>query len=467
MTQESPTNALYTKLLSIIEDIKYKYSRANVTDPNEFSVMVANTLNDSRLYGDRALTLFEPLMKSEMPDSEKMNRFWSSVETDFNILQDQTDLMKAWIVFNHNMLKTELLKNKNANERLQGKLKTLQLYSSATDPSIIIFGDSFINDEFIDWVDVPNDTKAGVYPSMGIGLGILSDTDILQSDVKVRILRSSNGFLGNNQEINDPRIAKRNKHTNEKIFTFKGARDMTATLATVIDGEPNSWFEYEHYYVTKQDQKKAGNLDFTYYLRGRGEDGKRNKTLWSNGPTGNVLKLDLQLELRTAKRINSLTLVPHNLVDNSNNPIKISKVSISSNGTDWSNLSPTNLWVISSIDRKISHTGDEAVSVGSATWELENKLVKFVRVYIEQPNPIKANVGHIYYLRKNSNDPESRAVRVRGPIPELTTEEHYSEKLDVPENKVKKVEFFKGKRWVLVCATSIYPRAPIIKVQSL
>ena len=60
-------------------------------------------------------------------------------------------------------------------------------------------------------------------------------------------------------------------------------------------------------------------------------------------------------------------MTPFGLTGNLNNPIKVITVITSENGTDWNTLSPENLWIVSGLDKKLSFTDSEKVSVGQGT----------------------------------------------------------------------------------------------------
>ena len=161
MAQESPSRLLYAQAVQVIKQLQQSYATSQKS-PDEVSTILNGVLTKFAEQAGYALTTYEPVIRSEVPLSAKMNRFWSSLQDDINILQDQVDILNASAIFMHNYIKMEILKGQSENAQLQNKLKTLQLYSNVDNDSLLYFGDSFITEDFIDWDLVPNYDRATV-----------------------------------------------------------------------------------------------------------------------------------------------------------------------------------------------------------------------------------------------------------------------------------------------------------------
>lgn len=517
MAQESPSNIAYLQAAEILKKLRLKYSTIKNKDPDQISALISETLTQFVNQIGKALTEYDPILHSEVPHSQKVNRFYSSLQTDINLLEDQIDLLNASTIAAHNFVKTEILKAQRENEQLRNKLKVLEIYANSDDDSLIYFGDSFITEEQIDWTLINQSDRATVLGSGALSLSVSSTKTTLNAKPTVKILSGSNGFLGNNQEITDPSVAYTNPITQEKEYKFASEIARRANLLSIIDNQPNTWLEFEKYKVSEDDRSKARGLDFQYsvtnddvvsYLKTGGLVSGDAKIDWGNGfGNGDYLKLNLEIDLKASKQVNVIKILPYGLQDNINTPIKITAVKTSLNGTDWVVLNPESVWVSNAIDKNVSQINQEKIVVGSATWVTDGSSIRYIRVFCEQPKSIQCNIGHLYYLPKDSvssntqqaaltipsflssdgvaynvNAPYDSAfsylgalptkatststslvegdiprenksessIRVAGPIPPVTNPQmYYSGKNALVNNLVQKREYFTGQRWVI------------------
>jgi len=411
MAQESPSRMLYTQAIQLIKKMQQAYSTSKNQTPQEISETINETLNKFNLHAGKALTNYDPVVISEIPLSSKMNTFWASVQDDVNLLQDQIDLLNASVVFSHNFVKTEVLKAMGQNTKLQNKIKTLEMYSSVDNKSLIYFGDGFITEDFIDWDLVHPDNRASLVGSGNVCLKINSTSSSLTATSTITILNGSNGLMGNNQEILDPQTALYNPITGQKLYQFKAETDRHAKLDHILDQKPNTWFEFEKYFISKVARGLAGNFNFDYVLNNddmdkylRDSNGTSGTLInWADGLVDNILRLSFELDLGAAQQVNNISLIPFGLSDNINNPIKITQILTSVDKTNWDLVSPENVWISNSINRQISNLNTERVLIGSAVFLTEGSMVRYVRFNIEQPKPIDCNIGHTYYVVNDPN----------------------------------------------------------------
>lgn len=500
MAQVSPSSLLYAQALTIINQLKADYASKKYQTPDEISTLINAAVTKFNEAAGSTLTKYEPVYLSEVPNSAKMNRFWLTLQDDVNILENQVDTLNAAAVFLHNFIKTDVLQAQNENQALQNKLKTLQLYSSVDDRSLSYFGDKFSSDDFIDWTLI-QDAERPALLNNGITLGVSSQQQLLATDTIVNVLEGSNGFLGNNQEIDDPSLAPLSPNGNEKLYSFVGETNRHADLTSLLDDNPTTWVEFEKYLVGEEDRATVKSLNFEYYLTGSdasqyltGQNAANTTTAntgtvsWADGITDGVLTLNLEFDLGTTNVVNLITFLPFGLIDNKNAPILVKNVSVSSNRTDWSILGPENLWISNSIDRQISNIDAEVINVGEAFWVNNNSdLVQYIRFEIHQPSALTTNIGHLYYLDKNadipvtiftnttsgtgtastttassgdaslaniiSKSPITRpdgAFRKQGPIPPIDNPLYYNTNANAISNDLlQKREYFVGSRWAI------------------
>src|SRR3990167_4659784 len=139
MAQSTPSVMFYSQALKLVQDLRQTYiNNANTSEDVVAKLRdVLTSLEDSL---GSPLYKYESFAETEPPLSGKVNRIWDTIQYDINILQNQTDVLRAAAVFSHNILTTNILNASQENARLQNKAKTLQLYSNSRDPNIIVFG---------------------------------------------------------------------------------------------------------------------------------------------------------------------------------------------------------------------------------------------------------------------------------------------------------------------------------------
>jgi len=471
----------------LVQEFMDDYLDGDLTDIQLIDEKIHDIVSQYVAVNGRPLLGLEEFVWGEPAESAKMNRMWTRLQSDINIVQDQLEVLRAAVVFVHNYVVTEVELARNQNAQASNKLKTLQLYSTAHDANIIQFGDYFANLDFVDLTLIPDDQKISLLNPGVISLGRDNQAVNLTDNLELRILDTSNGVPGNNQEILDPTTATTDPVEGKKLYVFKTqVEGRHGDLDHVTDAEPNTWLEYESYQVTKTDRVKAKDLNFVYRIS---DNANSNTTAldiagpvlmpstdtpglfdWAKGPQGGILKLNLEFDMGEAKTINTISFVPFGLESNKNAPIKVALVQTSDNGTDWTAVSPQNVYIATDANLQAARSADN-VSIGSALFTFDERTVRYVRVNIEQKESINCNIVHLYYETKKTVVYEKKTIphptipgatvtqdipitkggdRVLGPIPPIhEPERYYGDNGLVAGDLVQNVEYFIGKRWAI------------------
>ncbi len=457
MTQLAPTNIDHNQILARLKELRSGYELGLIKPGHQLDAEINGLINDFFSRIGIPTVEWDPVVIGEPPNSTKANYFFGRVANDIGYIQENMDIVNATTVFTHNLIKTELLKARAQNSQLNNKLKTLQLYTSKQDANVIIFGDYFKSKDF---TEAAQSTTVDSTVEGQISLLKIQNNNLI-AGAKISILETSNGFAGNNQEILPPQDAEVNPVTKEIEYTFYAEQERNADLQSVKDKNPLTWFEYEHYLVFPADIAKAKGFNFSYKDdRSSSESGE---VIWANGPPGDELILNLEVDLTSVKSINNISFAGFGLVGNRNNPILIKNVSVSPNGTDWTTIGQENVWVGNNTSLQ-SLRSAENISLDAGNWSFSPIDVRYIRFQISQPNPIDANIGHLYYQEKDTYKggegpaPGTQTKiamlvpgkRVEGPIPRLSNpgEFYRSSRVDYGEF-VQKKEYFSGKRWAI------------------
>lgn len=440
MGEMVPSVLLYGQAASLLDELREAQESGAIRDTVDLIQELATVLTSFQDGAGRPLLNYEAVDETEPPSSEKMNRFWRRAEADINLLQQQVDLLRAATLFSHNLVATEVENARKDNARLNNKLKTLQMYSNSMDSSIITFGDTFESLEFIDIGMTRPSERVALFSPGHITLGQEGDLVNLSEDAVISILPSSNGFLGNNQEVDDPTQAPVDAETGNRMHIFKSEMREYDNLEALTDDEPNTWIEYERYHLTETQKLSAQNLNFVY-LR-TDDEGNSERVDWATAPEGGVLRLGLEFDFQRIRNLNSINLIPYGLEDNANYPILVKQIQTSPDGTDWTRIFPTNVWIGNDINLRTARTANNIV-VGRALWAFEARAVRYVRVFLEQHNSIPSNVGHAFWV--NRRNPE---IQVEGPIPPVNDINKYRD-TRVIGDALQQRQFFSGRRWAI------------------
>lgn len=446
--QFTPSTLLYSQALALLTQLDANYASNTLKSPSDIARQLTSILTQfDKSYG-QPLVDFQRFEDGEPPTSSKINSILGYIQLDINVLQNQVDILRASTIFANNVVSTNLLNASDANAALANKLDTLELYSSSsTSGNMVVFSDSFGSSQLTDFAFL----NASEQASMKDGFLTLSpegDLVNLTEQAKVSILDTSNGIIGNNQEIEDPNsVYETNTISNTPMYKFIAETLPANKIESIIDGDPTTWVEYEYYLVSDSDKATARNYNFQYRLDST--VGQSNLIDWAIGPPNGVLKLDLQLDLGAIKPFNYINYSDFGLANNTNNPVLISSISTSPDGTIWTNVGPDKVSVGTNTNSS-SLRAAANYTLGTATWSFDMQSARYVNFEIEQANPIEVNVGHLYYEGIDIATPNSSVQRVLGPIPTLSNISFiYNPSNVATTNYTQYREYFKGKRWAI------------------
>ena len=450
--QSSPSNKVYAQALTKLRSLVSRYSVAKNRDVDLLAVEIADTLREVSKQANGPSLVYKELNYGEPPSSFQMNLFLQSLGYDINVLLDEMNILKAASVHTHNFIKMEILKSELENQKLHNKIKTLQLYSQSEDSSILYAGDSFYDDGLIDWDKTPVGGRVELIRGDQISLGVASQSQVLDTSAEILIEEGSNGFVGNNQEV-EPTTAS------GALIFFKSESDnstISKKLSFILDQEPSTFFEFEKYLVKQSDRDKAKNFNFKYSLNGateleylKGLNDGANTASWADNEDD--LRLIFTIDIGKIEKLNLIKLMPYGFVDNKNAPILIKSVSVSKDGGDWSVLTPENVWVANGIDQNSINLDGENIVIDTASFRVDAEEVQYIRFSIEQPVTLPAEIGHMFY-----HDPDEQTAdgeektRFEGPIPSAArTWEEKQPQNSYQNSLIQKREVFQGSRWAI------------------
>jgi hypothetical protein len=456
MTQLSPSTSIYARALARLKDLELRYAEGDIASPEDYVASIREIGHSVFSEGEKPNLFYDFIEHGEPTLSHQENRFWSSMSSDVNIAYDQINYLKAHTISSYNNLTTSLKKASNENARLRGKLKSLEIYSGTISDNIRIFGDFFANYDLINLEQTPTELTGDIYSPGSLILGLNNVVDNLLRDSIVTVGSNSNGFRGRNHEVEPTESSSTNPVTGDPEIIFKAEKYDYSNVNAITDNQPSTWLEYESNWISDLDKLSAGNLGFRFKT-GSGDDGTTYLD-WASGPESNVLKLVLDFDIGSVSKANSVVLTPHKVSELASHPIKVSRVSVSADGSNWTVVSSKPIWIGNDINLSGTSSEDEIV-IGTAFWAFQEQSVRFLKMEIEQVESIASTIGHIYY----ENDPAvstgltedalpvlNSATRVEGPIPDVNNPiRYYNPSQSIQNGLVQKRETFEGKRWAI------------------
>jgi hypothetical protein len=482
MTQLSPNTSIYAKALARLREVNRQNSDGEYDNPEEYYAALQDILHEVYSEGERPNLFYDFIEHGEPPLSRSNNRFWESLSTDVNIIYDQLNYTKAHTIAAYNSIVANIKKSSNQNDRVKGKLKTLQLYSSSTDNSVRIFGDFFSNYDFVDLSKTPNESRGDISDNT-LTLGKTNEVINLLTQADVFVNEESNGFAGRLQEIVEPTNSPTNPVDGELDLIFFAESDPHNDLETIIDTDPSSWFEYEANWVSENDRLSAKNFGFRY--RNDIDPSKGEFLNWATGPGGTYansddtplgpkqysidtpLKLVLDMDLGSLNKASKISYVPHKITPLGTHPVRVNRVLVSPDGANWVEVSSGTTWIASDINLE-NISSNETVYFGSAVWQFQEQTIRYVKIEIEQIQAFVSKIGHLYYettpttqTTEDDNATPNTVVipgeRIEGPIPILSrVSRSYTSfstnaavVTDGNNGYVQKREYFDGYRWAI------------------
>lgn len=193
---------------------------------------------------DRAQFRPIPAVAGTKPELEDYNETFETVKDDIDILFAELENLEAVVVEQFNLITTQTNRINSRVKRLASRVTDFSLYSKLPIKNSMFFTDSFIDTSKIDTgSNLLNGTECDINQAEGIITLPVNQESSERVAISITpvINSNSNGRSGNNEEV--------------------GAFQINSTISTVLDNNPDTWFEYER--VVREDDGEALVLDFT------------------------------------------------------------------------------------------------------------------------------------------------------------------------------------------------------------
>jgi len=361
------------------------------------------------------------------PSSAEYNLIMQEAQADLNILAAACDLQKLAITRDYNYAKTENLFLINMVSALEDGLRDVLLYHEIQIAGIIA-RDNFVNSSKIDYkmvngnpVDV--NTSQQFITLKQIGHMEQQDEATLQvvpgpntvEDTYGLLGNESNGFAGNTHEIMIGMGISNNVVTSElEQYVFVGAENAHCSLVDILDGTPDTWFEYELVNVPETEKKRVNYYGLAYDAI---IDGAVRQIRWDREPADGILRLHLMATFDTPREINWISTRLYIPPNRGAQACHISDIRIASDDL----ATPHSI---------MGYAKQTRGNMGDIVYMFDPVATKTIHFYFEQRRHFPIAVGHIYYKHVVTTQTDRRYLF--GLIPGKTTYETTETRIDGP-----------------------------------
>jgi hypothetical protein len=310
MTQLSPNLLSYQQLLIKVARLINVVNSRGIFSKEEIASEYSTILTEVQQQMGAPLTQYDPFIKGEPPVSSKVNLFFEGCSTDVNVAASQIDSLNAKSISVFNLFTKEIENEKRFSERIASKAKILQMYSKSPADDIFYVGDSFDNDDAIDYSKI----QAGFNPLIKNGVMSLSISATQKWNANLVKVLSSGGFIGNSHQVVKSLDAEQ---SSDYKYIFENSSTLN-NLTSIKDSNPLSYFEYEALNVDKNNPSPKPSIpsqknEFKYIKSefSSSKTGEGDLLDWSEHQVGTPLVLDLELASSNSALANSIDITPY------------------------------------------------------------------------------------------------------------------------------------------------------------
>lgn len=366
---------------NIINDLFSQYQSGGIQNETELFYRVKLELE--RFYQNLHKPSFQFRAAISTPVSSDYNQMVNEAVRDLRCLI--TDCQALSDALGNSFVEAEISRQLFNSELkyINQKLKDMNdKIAQNTDGTLFVYTESFNNLEQTE--NFMSNSSAYVNRNDNVLTLMPTSQTNFENEAEIEILPSSNGIPGNTHLADI---------INGKV-TFDGNKDPHLDLKEMLDGNEDTWFEYEALQVTDEVIEECGNYGFHY----------QEGLSWIT--EDDILKLHLKVNLKSRPTCNWISLDPFISEVKGVKPAQLVRCLISDGGSQVQIIEKPQLF------------DDNIVLI------FNPQPVAYIKLEFEQDKSYQVQVGHQYYLKTSkanlgyydqSNSQDS--YRVEGPTP--------------------------------------------------
>jgi hypothetical protein len=405
MAQFSPDTSSYDSAVYKISKFFDKYYNNDFKTNEEFINEYHDLLSQVKNASSGVISSYNPIIKGQPPTSQQMIKFAADISADSNVIAKQIDYLSAKTVSSYNLFNSEVEKESSSLERINSKIKVLQLYSRSSSDDIYYYGDSFDNSQNIDTTQtyrLPLAVTVDGFLSIPVATGVRWSPEtayVKDADSNGNVL--SNGFVGNSHSVylTNPSASVQLPSTRSEYKYYFENNNVFDIRTALRDNSPNTYFEYE-----KLNVSNLNGSDFDYEFKYKNAINNQNTLIPWNNADNSPLKMAVVLEKNNPYQANSVTITPFFGYDeNSVSTIKVTKVeveSLESSQPSVENVLYSPVYIGSSVV-PTNVTDIESYFFQKAVIKFAERKVKRITIHFEQATSFPTTIKHVYWTVSN------------------------------------------------------------------
>lgn len=392
MAQLSPSTSIFDQVATSLSAIAEKLKNGKYITKQDLMSDFNQALNEAYKNIDSFNTSLDLFIKGEPPTSAKMNKFVNSLKNDINISAKQLDYLTAKTISIFNLFTSEIENEKKYSQRIFSKTKILQMYSSSPAEDIVYIGDSFDNQDYMDFSKM----KVNENPMIYGGSATIQAAKTVNWNVSRLTLNNSNGFMGNNH------IVIKSKDELDKInyeYVFKNSPSISNPI-NIIDKNPLTYFEYEALNVDKSKYQNVFDFipsdnEFSYIVDSQelSSAPKRSLVNWSNHDLQEPLKLDFIIQANSPSIANSIKISPY---FGYTKIVKVSNIYVTNDLGETEDIVGEPFYIGLSPE-SLTKEAYSKYYFDSAVVKFSDRKVLKIRIVLEQPYFNEEEIMHTYW----------------------------------------------------------------------
>ena len=405
MGQFSPDTSSYDSAVYKISKFFDKYYNNDFKTNEEFINEYHDLLSQVKSAASGVISSYNPVIKGQPPTSQQMIKFSADISADSSVIAKQIDYLSAKTVSSYNLFNSEVEKESSSLERINSKIKILQLYSKSSSDDVYYYGDSFDNSQNIDTTQtyrLPLAVTVDGFLSLPVATGVRWSPEaayIKDRDSNGNVL--SNGFVGNSHSVyltTPPQSTQLPSTHSEYKYFFENNSVFDIRTALRVNS-PITYFEYE-----KLNVSNLNGSDFDYEFKYKNTINNQNTLVSWNNADNSPLKMAVVLEKNNPYQANSVTITPFFGYDqNSVSTIKVTKVeveSLQSSQPSIENILRSPIYIGSSVV-PTDFSNIESYFFQKAVIKFAERRVKRITIHFEQAASFPATIKHVHWNVSN------------------------------------------------------------------
>ena len=373
-------NIINLQLQNKVEEINEDFARSRL---NSFKDSVKSITTNIKEF---ILKMGKPSFKNRQADkildsqdyNDNVKEIYNDINTGYNQLNSIQNTAKN--NYNHSEIYTDFLKP--IANKIESKANDIPMYID--DPSNINLN---IREDFNDFNEIDEDSNANVDTTEGVmTLGIKENKNMIDRETEISIEDESNGFPGNKREVEiqsqNPSLDQKYKEyiseKKDREIKFMNEDKTYILVASAIDGNPESMFQYELCNIPDDSKDKLEDFEIQF----------KNGETWAKDPDNGYLKLTLRITLPEPKVTNKLNVNPYQPSAEDAGDVKITQLGLAS--TAESEIE----YIYNEADPSIKQTHNTRRE--GNLFNFPERNIQVIYLTLEQHSPYDTHIGIMF-----------------------------------------------------------------------